>query len=83
MHIAIFSRNILINNRSNYIKFLELNEVFRLDDFWYTISPVIGIIFERNHQLEETSDKKKRKIQKLLLFQKLPRKQRRIFNPVT
>lgn len=82
MHIAIFLR-ILINNRSNYIKFLELNEVFRLDDFWYTISPVIGIIFERNHQLEETSDKKKTKIQKLLLFQKLPRKQRRIFNPVT
>lgn len=61
MHIVTFSRNILINNRSNYIKFLELNEVFRLDDFWYTISPVIGIIFERNHQLEETSDEKKKK----------------------
>lgn len=61
MHIVIFSRNILINNRSNYIKFLELNEVFRLDDFWYTISPVIDIIFERNHQLEDTSDEKKKK----------------------
>lgn len=77
----------MINNRSNYIKFLELNEVFRLDDFWYTISPVIGIIFERNHQLEDTSDEKKKRkkenIQKPLPFQKLPRKQRRIFNPVT
>lgn len=79
MHIAIFSR-ILINNRSNYIKFLELNEVFRLDDFWYTISPVS---FSSEIINKETSDKKKTKIQKLLLFQKLPRKQRRIFNPVT
>lgn len=57
MHIAIFSR-ILINNRSNYIKFLELNEVFRLDDFWYTISPVS---FSSEIINKETSDKKKNK----------------------
>lgn len=49
----------MINNRSNYIKFLELNEVFRLDDFWYTISPVSfssEIINLKKHPTKKNKD---------------------------